>query len=304
MNSLGDLSINKKRSSWKKFLAGFLFLLIFIFALNFFSPEIKNYFYSFSLPFQKTLWSVGKNSSGFLASLINSGANWQENENLKKENQNLLVKVAYLESINNANEAQTNVSLACENKNFNLLMAGIMGFEEQGIVSIDKGSENGIKENMPVINQQNVLFGKVVEVNKNFSKVMLISNKNSAVNVEISQLSKPVSVPEEKIEGDTEGEVVNEDKSEEKKISIQALLKGNGGTEVYLDLIPINEEIKEGDTLVTSSLEKVFPKNLLVGTISKIQKDDQKPFQQATVNPFFDIKSSDYLFVITNYPGI
>jgi len=280
MNSLGDLSINKKRSSWKKFLAGFLFLLIFIFALNFFSPEIKNYFYSFSLPFQKTLWSVGKNSSGFLASLINSGSNWQENENLKKENQNLLVKVAYLESINNANEAQTNVSLACENKNFNLLMAGVMGFDEQGIVSIDKGSENGIKENMPVINQQNVLFGKVVEVNKNFSKVMLISSKNSAVNVEISNFN------------------------EENPAPVQALLKGNGGTEVYLDLVPINEEINEGDTIITSSLDKVFPKNLLVGTISKIQKNDQKPFQQAEVNPFFDIKSADYLFVITNYPGI
>ena len=280
MNDIGDLSINKKRSSWKKFLAGFLFLLIFIFALNFFSPEIKNYFYSFSSPFQKTLWSVGKNSSGFLASLINSGSNWQENENLKKENQNLLVKVAYLESINNANEAQTNISLACENKNFNLLMAGIMGFDEQGIVSIDKGSENGIKENMPVINQQNVLFGKVVEVNKNFSKVMLISSKNSAVNVEISNFN------------------------EENPAPVQALLKGNGGAEVYLDLIPINEEIKEGDTLVTSSLEKVFPKNLLVGTILKIQKNDQKPFQQAEVNPFFDIKSADYLFVITNYPGI
>ena len=280
MNDIGDLSINRKRSSWKKFLAGFIFLLIFIFALNFFSPQIKNLFYSFSSPFQKTLWSVGKNSSGFLASLINSGSNWQENENLKKENQNLLVKVAYLESINNANEAQTNISLACENKNFNLLMAGIMGFDEQGIVSIDKGSENGIKENMPVINQQNVLFGKVVEVNKNFSKVMLISSKNSAVNVEISNFN------------------------EENPAPVQALLKGNGGAEVYLDLIPINEEIKEGDTLVTSSLEKVFPKNLLVGTILKIQKNDQKPFQQAEVNPFFDIKSADYLFVITNYPGI
>lgn len=277
MNDIRDLSINRKKSSWKKFLAGFLFLLIFIFTLNFFAPEIKNYFYSFSLPFQKTLWSVGKNSSGFLGSLINSGANWQENENLKKENQNLLSKVAYLESITNANQAQTNVSLACENKNFSLLMAGIMGFEEQGIVLIDKGSENGIKENMPVISQQNVVFGKIVEVNKNFSKVMLISNKSSAVNVEISSFDE--SAP------------------------VQALLRGNGGTQVNLDLIPINEEIKEGNTLVTSSLDKIFPKNLLVGTISKIQKDDQKPFQQAEVNPFFDIKSSDYLFVITNYFG-
>jgi len=52
---------------------------------------------------------------------------------------------------------------------------------------------------------------------------------------------------------------------------------------------------------VTSALDKSFPKDLLVAKINTIQKNDQKPFQQANVSLFFDIKTADNLFVITNY---
>ena len=52
---------------------------------------------------------------------------------------------------------------------------------------------------------------------------------------------------------------------------------------------------------MTSAIDKSFPKDLLVGTITHIEKDDQKPFQQANLNLFFNVKTTDNLFVITNY---
>jgi cell shape-determining protein MreC len=53
--------------------------------------------------------------------------------------------------------------------------------------------------------------------------------------------------------------------------------------------------------LSTSSLESSYPKDLLVGRIAIMQKNDLKPFQTAKVEPFFDLKSAENLFVITNY---
>jgi len=129
---------------------------------------------------------------------------------------------------------------------------------------------------MAVISQHNVLFGKVLKVYEDFSKVMLLSNKSSVIDVRVQQ-------------DDPEGTPIN------------GAIKGRGGLAVYLDLVPIDEEISEGDILVTSALEGTFPKDLLVGKVVEKYKDDQKPFQQAWVEPFFDIKNTDNLFVVTGY---
>lgn len=271
-----NISINKKNSLWFKFLIGAVALLFFIAILNFFSSEIKNTFYSLSYPFQKTFWSAGESSSGFLGSIFQAGSLAKENDNLKSENQKLYAEVASLQSVVNGNQAQSNVSLTCQNSGFKLLMAGVIGLEGQDVLSINKGSADGISEGMPVISQQNVLFGKILKVYKNFSQVMLISNKNSIVNVKVQQ--EDITKPE-----------------------IDGVVKGSGGLGAYLDLVPVDSKINPQDVLVTSAIEGSFPKDLLVGKIVQINKNDQKPFQQAQISLFFDVKSADNLFVITNY---
>ena len=55
---------------------------------------------------------------------------------------------------------------------------------------------------------------------------------------------------------------------------------------------------------MTSAIEKSFPKDLLVAKIIQKEKNDQKPFQQAQISLFFDIKDADNLFVIKNYKQI
>ena len=105
---------------------------------------------------------------------------------------------------------------------------------------------------------------------------MLVSNKNSVVNVKVQQ--SDITAPE-----------------------IDGVVKGDGGLQAFLDLIPINSTINLQDVLVTSAIEKSFPKDLLVGKIIQIGKNDQKPFQQAQISLFLDIKTTNNLFVITNY---
>ena len=248
--------------------------------INFFVSPIKNYFYTLSAPFQKSFWSAGGSSSNFLGSFLNAGYLAKENEDLKNENQKLLSQIASLQSIEQGNQAQSAISISCQNNEVQFVMAGVVGLDDNDIVSINKGSADGISEGMPVVNQQNVLFGKIFKVYKNFSKVILISNKNSVINVKIQQ-SQDSTDPE-----------------------VDGIIKGNGGLTAYLDLIPIDSNINSGDVLVTSAIEKLFPKDLLVGKILQKEKNDQKPFQQAQVSLFFDVKATDNLFVITNYKQI
>src|SRR6185295_18526077 len=112
-------------------------------------------------------------------------------------------------------------------------------------------------------------FGKVIKTYQNFSEIMLVSSKNSVVNVKV----------QEKNVGDVlgSGDATNE---------VDGVVKGKGGLEAYLDLIPISDTITPKDVLVTSAIDKSFPKDLLVATIVQKVKDDQKPFQQAQLQLF------------------
>ncbi len=276
MNSINKLSINKKNTHWLKFLIGGIVFLLLLFILNLFVSPVRNSFLTLFSPIQKTFWAAGESSSGFFGSLLNSGSLAKENNNLKQTNQNLLAQIAVLQSIEQGNQAQSLVSASCQNSGFKLLMAGVTGLDDNDILSISKGSADGVAQDMPVINQQNVLVGKVSKVYKNFSKITLISNKNSVTNIKVQQ--SDLTLPE-----------------------IDGVVRGNGGLTAHLDLIPINSSINPGDILVTSSLDKSFPKDLLVAQITEKIKNDQKPFQQAKINLFFDVKKADNLFVITNY---
>ena len=275
MNSFKNFSIRHKNKNWPKILIGGVVLLVLLFVLNIFNPSIKNYFYTVSSPIQKTFWGAGESSSFVLGSLFNGVTLSKENEGLKDENQKLLSQVAALQSIEQGNQAQSDVSATCQNSGFKLVMAGVSGLNND-ILSINKGSVDGIAVGMPVISQQGVLFGKIFKVYKNFSDVMLVSNKGSVVNVKIQQ--SDTTLPE-----------------------IDGVVRGNGGLSAYLDLIPISSDIDLQDVLVTSAIEKSFPKDLLVARIAQKQKDDQKPFQQAQLSLFFDVKTTDNLFVIKNY---
>ena len=280
-NRIFSNGVNKKNKNWLKFLIGAVALLFLLWILNFFVSPVRNIFYTLSSPIQKTFWNAGAGSSAFLGSLLNAGFLNNQNEILKQENQKLLSRVVALQSLVQGNQAQSDVSAVCQNTGFNLVMAGIVGLDDQDILSINKGSVDGIAQGMPVISQHGVLFGKVSKVYKNFSQVMLISNKSSVINVKISSFAF--------VDGFSEPRETN------------GVVKGSGGLKAYLDLVSISDNINLQDLLVTSAIEKSFPKDLLVARIGQIQKNDQKPFQQAQIDLFFDVKTVDNLFVIKNF---
>lgn len=276
MNGTKNIYLNKKNNSLVKILAGGIILSLALFLLNIYNLKVKNSFYFVSAPVEKTFWTAGAVSSNFLSSFLNARFLKQENENLKDENQKLLSKITSLQAEAGLNLAEENFALVAKDNGYKFLMAGVIGLDSEDMLTINKGSEDGILEGMPVINQQNVLFGKIFKVYKNFSQVMLISDKNSVIDVSIAQ-------------------------EDQTKPKIYGVIRGAGNLAIYLDLVPIDEIINGGDNVVTSSLEKIFPKNLLIGTVLGLRKNDQKPFQQAEIKPFFDLKNADNLFVITNY---
>jgi len=262
-----------------------LILVILIFSLNLFSDKIKNYFYITSSPISFFLSETGNEISSIFESLFNTKNLKNQNNFLEKENQRLLLQVSFLQESLKEN-FYVKESLNNKFDDFKLVLVKTVGLDiANDFILIDKGLEDGVLKDMALISNQNVLYGKVFKVYKNFSQVMLISNRNNTLNTKIN------------LQTTTE-----EEKNNILDIKpIYGIVKGSGALSGYLDLINIEDEIKEEDVLLTSGMESILPSNLLVGKIKSVNKEDLKPFQTAEVELFLDIKDIENLFLITDY---
>ncbi len=261
----------KLSSKKNKVLIIIVVVILIIFLLNFFQKDIKSFFYSVSAPIQKVLWRAGDRTSDFFGGIVRVKILKQELDELKLENQELTAQVVALEDLKKENKTLRQVLEIGFQKEFKLALAQIISKDiSQDFILIDKGSDDGISKNMPVITQQRVLVGKIGEIYKNFSKVMLSSNKESSFDAKIQK--------------------------EEKDIS--GVVKGQGNFRILFDFIPREENLSQEDIVITSALGGIFPKGLLVGKIKEIKKSDVDPFQQAEIEPFFDVSQTEALFII------
>jgi rod shape-determining protein MreC len=137
-------------------------------------------------------------------------------------------------------------------------------------VLLNKGSESGILRDMPVVTDKG-LVGLVTETTPTASKVVLITDLSSAVNVRL-QNSR------------AEGVVL-----------------GQQSGELRLNYISIEVDMKQDERVVTSGLGGQFPQGILVGTVASVRKRTFDVFQEADVKSSIDFNRLETLLVITNY---
>lgn len=245
---------------------------LILIGFGFYQGGVRNFFYSLSAPIQKSLWGTGEKTVNLFKAILKSGDLQKELDELRFENQKLLSKIASLNTLREENETlrqALNVGLQNE---FKLEFAEIISKDiDEDYILIDKGSGSGISENMPVITESKILLGRIGEVSKNFSKVMLISNTKSTFEAKI------------------------QDKE------IQGIIDGKGDLSLSLRLLSQENDIQDGDLIITTALGGIFPKGLLIGEIKKIEKSDVKPIQEAIISPFFDLTRFRSLFIILDF---
>lgn len=249
-------------------------LIAFLTVLNLtdFSKGVKNFFYLISSPIQKSFWQAGDKISGFFGTISKTETFKKENEELKMEIERLLAENTMLLELKKENKILKEALELGLEKEFKLLLADIIGKDiSQDVFLINKGLKDGVVKNLPVINQQKILLGRVGEVYENFARVILISNKKSSFDAGISETE------------------------------IQGVVKGKGNGKLFLELIPSNAEVNKGDLVATVAFGGIFPKGLLAGRIKEVIKSDIQPFQEAEIEPISDIKNLDSLFIIVNF---
>ncbi len=119
-------------------------------------------------------------------------------------------------------------------------------------LTINKGEKDSIRKGMAVISSVGIV-GQVVVVARRSAKVLLITDRSSGVDV-ISQRSRA-----------------------------RGIVSGSLDNGPVMKYVKRNEDIREGDRLITSGLDGIFPKGLLVGTVGRVRKESNGHFQHVEV---------------------
>jgi rod shape-determining protein MreC len=146
---------------------------------------------------------------------------------------------------------------------------GTSGTDLSRVLVIDKGSNQGLKTDMPVITPDGVV-GKVRDVFANTAQVLEINDQTSGLGIVLTQTR------------------------------LRGILRGNaaGQTEI-IDILP-DERIQPGEPVVTSGGDSVYPSGLPVGSVERVVNDpEHNPYVAVLVRPAVNLSRLDDVLVIT-----
>ena len=174
-------------------------------------------------------------------------------------------------------------ALAAENAHLRELLAMHQRFPESTVVAevlyigrdpftrkivVDKGWQQDIKAGRPVIDQSGVI-GQVTRVYPWLAEVTLITDKGQAVPVQ------------------------------NLRNGLRAVLGGTGGDgRIELKFIPLNADFQNGDELVTSGIDGIYPPGLPVATVSNVERNAAYLFARITCTPVAGVASHRQVLIL------
>lgn len=151
--------------------------------------------------------------------------------------------------------------------------ARVIGSSSDGwtsTVTIDKGSSSGVAEDMPVTDGNGVV-GQVTEVSLVSSTVTLLSDSSYTVSA-ILQDSRENGV-----------------------------LCGSVDGSLHLEYVPVATSVSLGEYVVTSGMDGVYPKGLLLGVVTSVTSSPSDVYHDIVVAPVASAQNYEEVFVITSF---
>lgn len=224
-----------------------------------------------------------KATTGFFSNTFNSISELKE---LKIEKESLLLQVRkyQLRDRNFLDLKQENIRLKEQldfkkTSEFLFVPAEIIAKDPGNIFLsyvLNKGSSSGIEVNMPVLGFQDGfqgLVGKVIETSFLTSKIILIIDNSSYV---ASRLL------ESRYDGLSHGLGVETSKIEMNYVSKNAL-----------------KSINEGDLVISSGMQSIYPRGIYVGRIRNIEVPEWKTSLVLEIEPVIDFTKLEYVLILT-----
>jgi rod shape-determining protein MreC len=143
---------------------------------------------------------------------------------------------------------------------------------ERNYLQINRGSKQGIRDNMAVLNSDLSLVGIVVNTSDNFSQVMSLLHVKNNVNAIM------------------------------KRSGNAGTISWDGKSPLYLTMtgIPKSDSIAKGDTVLTGTYSLSFPPLRMIGSVASIIKDNSSSFYILQIKTAANFQNLQHVFVVEN----
>jgi len=196
------------------------------------------------------------------------------NEQIRRENDALKLQISQLQGkAAEADRLAALLNFRQSHANVPMIAARVIGTgagTASLMIQLDRGERDGIRKNMGVITPDGVV-GKVVESYPNASLVLLLTDKESGVGAMLADSR------------------------------IQSPVGGQGEPLLVMKYVPNDDEVNPGERVVTSGMDRIFPRDLPVGTVAEIKPGN--PFKQIRVKPAASLERlEEVLVLLTLHP--
>jgi rod shape-determining protein MreC len=142
--------------------------------------------------------------------------------------------------------------------------------KRNNFLTIDKGAKDGVKPDMGVVLSHGIV-GIVLNVSNHYATVLSILNAQSKINVKMKNSHHYGSLT----------------------------WKGDDYTQLNLEDLPIQANIKKGDTIISGGKSVVFPEGIPIGVVSGFNIQN-KSYENIDVQLFADMSALYNVYVIQN----
>ena len=232
------------------------------------------------VPVQRILADTGISTNRFVQSIGEIERMRSENVDYRAANDRLTQENVRLREQAVTAQQATKLEGLQKTIPYKTIAAPVIARDPSGILKslvIGAGSEQGVKVGDVVLSDLGVV-GRVSEAGSNYAKVLLVTDSSSAVSA-LVQSSRA-----------------------------NGIVRGQYGDTLVMEWILQSETVKAGDIIVTAGLafgneiRSLYPKGLVIGTVTDVSKAEVAAYQRAIIAPAVDLRRLENGLVIVANP--
>lgn len=225
-------------------------------------------------PFQLSAARLGEGSTAVVKNFMDLIHAREENVRLRAELAKVKGDQARLAELEIENRHLSELLELRDALGVDAVAANVIGSDANGLARtlvLGQGGRDGLKPGMAVLSIQGVV-GKIIATSEHASRVLLIDDHNSALDA-FDQRSRS-----------------------------RGIIAGLVDDGIIMKYVDRSQDIREGDVIVTSGLDGIFPRGLLVGTVKGVGRAGPGMFLGVTVAPAVDFRSLEQVMVVRQMP--
>jgi rod shape-determining protein MreC len=228
------------------------------------------------VPVQRVIADVGAAGDRFASAIAQIDRLRDDNSRLQTENDRLTLENVRLREQAIAGQQAEKLLTLQRTVPFESVPAPVIARDPSGVlhsIVLGIGTDDGVKVGHVVLSDQG-LVGRISEVGTNYSKVLLVTDSSSVVSA-LVQGSRATGI-----------------------------VRGQFGDSLIMDWLLQTEPVKEGDVVITAGLgigeelRSLYPKGLVIGTISQVQTAQAAAYNRAIITPAVDLRRLEHVLVV------